>query len=327
MEDFEKIKEITFEEAQQILPKNIAYLTMNDGEIVIVNGLDHHKFDQKEKDYESWMEEQTRLSKMSKMNMVPGVKAIENPLHKILEEREENERNSLLLNERNNNLLKERNNNNLNKQKNIFLNENENNSGSLNQGKKLTQKEIKDMKANLQINLNQKKYQGAHSPISRQNAYNNYSLLNINQNKQQQSQHFQNKSNLNNFRSYNSSQNINSYKNKNNNNNNNNNNFVYNSNTNYQRRYMNQYANNANYGKGQLMKLCQGEFIGSFNQNNNYSLSNPNNGYIIYESFFKPYNSQPKLMNKQIREDNMRKRGINRYIRYNNHNFVEIKEK
>ena len=324
MEDFEKIKEITFEEAKQILPKNIAYLTMNDGEIIIVNGLDHKKFDQKEKDYESWMEEQTRLSKMSKMNMVPGVKNIENPLHRIIEDAEENERNSFLLNERNINLLKERNNNNLNKQKNIILNENENNSGSINQGKKLSQKEIKDMKANLQINLNQKKYQGV-NPISHQNSYNNYSLHNINnQNKQQQSQHFQNESNLNNLRSYNSNQNINRY----NNNNNNNNNFVYNINTNYQKRYMNQCPNNANYGKGQLMKLCQGEFIGSLNQNN-YLLSNTNtnNGYLIYQSFFRPYNSQPRLMNKQIRENNVPKRGINRYIRYNNHNFVEIKEK
>ena len=88
MEDFEKIKEITLEEAQKILPKNIAYLTMNDGEVIIVNGLDHNKFDKKEKEYEDWVEEQ------SKKNM--GMTNIENGLIKIQEDTEENENSNFL---------------------------------------------------------------------------------------------------------------------------------------------------------------------------------------------------------------------------------------
>ena len=90
MEDFGKIKEITLEEAKKILSKDIAYLTMNDGEIIIVNGLDHMKFDQKEKEYEDWMEEQTK----SKFN----TNIIENGLLKIPEDNEEYKRNTNLLN-------------------------------------------------------------------------------------------------------------------------------------------------------------------------------------------------------------------------------------
>ena len=60
MEDFEKIKEVTLEEAQKILPKNIAYMTMKNGEIIIVNGLDHDKFDKRERDFEEWTEEQSK---------------------------------------------------------------------------------------------------------------------------------------------------------------------------------------------------------------------------------------------------------------------------
>jgi len=34
MEDFEKVKEITSEEEKKILPENIPYMTMDDGEII-----------------------------------------------------------------------------------------------------------------------------------------------------------------------------------------------------------------------------------------------------------------------------------------------------
>ena len=48
--DFGQIKEITLEEAQKILSKDIAYITMKDGEVLVVNGLDHDKFDKREKE-------------------------------------------------------------------------------------------------------------------------------------------------------------------------------------------------------------------------------------------------------------------------------------
>ena len=86
MEDFEKIKEISLEEAQKILPQNIAYLTMNDGEVIVVNGLDHAKFDKKEKQYDEWVEEQNKVNQ--------GMKNYEAPLNRISEATEENERNS-----------------------------------------------------------------------------------------------------------------------------------------------------------------------------------------------------------------------------------------
>ena len=91
MEDFEKIKEISLKEAQEILPKNIAYLTMKNGDIVIVNGLDHNKFDKREKDYEDWFEEQSKQSKLKS-----AVKNLQTSLMKIQEDTEENERNSIL---------------------------------------------------------------------------------------------------------------------------------------------------------------------------------------------------------------------------------------
>ena len=101
MEDFEKIKEITLEEAEKILPEQIAYLTMKDGEIIIVNGLDHKKFDKKEKEYEDWIEEQSK----SKF----GINNFEHKLMKIMEDTEENERSINLIN-RGQNIYKNKNN-------------------------------------------------------------------------------------------------------------------------------------------------------------------------------------------------------------------------
>ena len=66
MEDFEQIKEISLKDAKKILPQNIAYLTLKTGEVIIVNGLDHDKFDKKEKDYEDFIEDQSRINNNSK---------------------------------------------------------------------------------------------------------------------------------------------------------------------------------------------------------------------------------------------------------------------
>ena len=81
----EQIKEITLEQAKKILAKDIAYITMKDGEVLIVNGLDHDKFDKKEKENENYMEEPNKIN-------------TEDNLHLIQEDTEENERNSKLSN-------------------------------------------------------------------------------------------------------------------------------------------------------------------------------------------------------------------------------------
>lgn len=94
MEYFEKIKEISRKEAKDIHPENVAYITMKNGEILIVKGLDHNKYDQREKEYESYIEE------ISKPTISINTK--ENPLQKIQEDTEENERNSTLFNQRRN---------------------------------------------------------------------------------------------------------------------------------------------------------------------------------------------------------------------------------
>ena len=88
MEDFEQIKEITLDEARKLLPENIAYITMKDGEVIVINGLDHEKFDKKEKSNN-----------------------INNNLHLIKESTEENERNSKLSNNSLNYKYIQRNNN------------------------------------------------------------------------------------------------------------------------------------------------------------------------------------------------------------------------
>ena len=66
MEDFEKVKEITSEEEKKILPENIPYMTMDYGEIIIVNGLDHNKYNERKKEYESFIEEQSKIQSWSK---------------------------------------------------------------------------------------------------------------------------------------------------------------------------------------------------------------------------------------------------------------------
>ena len=90
MEDFEKIKSISLEEVKIVLPKNIAYLTMKNGEVLIVNGLDHKKFNQREKEYEDWIEEQNKIRTISQN--------FNSPLIKIKEDATKNKGNNNLMN-------------------------------------------------------------------------------------------------------------------------------------------------------------------------------------------------------------------------------------
>jgi len=161
MEYFEKIKEISRKEAKDIPPQNVAYITMEDGEILIVNGLDHKKFNQREKEYESYMEE------MSKPTV--SINNIEAPLQKIQEDTEENERNSTLFNQKQN--LKT-NNNNAKYQLNLPLYY-QNNLNS--RQRSPFQNQINYYSFNKTNDNNQYKYQ--YIPISK-NIYKNYSNSN-----------------------------------------------------------------------------------------------------------------------------------------------------
>ena len=87
--DFGQIKEITLEEAQKILSKDIAYITMKDGEVLVVNGLDHDKFDKREKENDNYnfnINNNNFIEEQNKINI-------------IQEDLEENERNSKLYNQ------------------------------------------------------------------------------------------------------------------------------------------------------------------------------------------------------------------------------------
>ena len=86
--DFGQIKEITLEEAQKILSKDIAYITMKDGEVLVVNGLDHDKFDKREKENDNY-----------NLNTNNNFIEEQNKINTIHEDLEENERNSKLYNQ------------------------------------------------------------------------------------------------------------------------------------------------------------------------------------------------------------------------------------
>ena len=255
MEDFEKIKEITLEEAQKILPKNIAYLTMNDGEVIIVNGLDHNKFDKKEKEYEDWVEEQ------SKKNM--GMTNIENGLIKIQEDSEENERNK----------------NFLNKESKYYKEDN-----------------IEDKKDD----INQNYYQPQITIRRRKN----YTFC---ENDSHQTQII----NLNN----------------------NNDNFFNNNEINYENNNYNYQRRINNINRPPIMNgMPQDDY---YSQNNNLRYNqNPRN--MFYEQSYIP-NQEPRYRFNEtpytpmfrrahtLTGKNEQKRGIYKYIRYNNHNYVESK--
>ena len=86
--DFGQIKEITLEEAQKILSKDIAYITMKDGEVLVVNGLEHDKFDKREKEGDNF-----------NINIINNNMEEQNKINIIKEDLEENERNSKLYNQ------------------------------------------------------------------------------------------------------------------------------------------------------------------------------------------------------------------------------------
>ena len=116
MEDFEKVKLISLKDVKKVLPNDIAYLTLKTGEVIIVNGLNHEKFNKKEREYEEWSESQSQYKLKNSLNKN------ETPLQNIREDTEENERNSNLVNNE-----QELNNNKINFQKtNLELNANQN---------------------------------------------------------------------------------------------------------------------------------------------------------------------------------------------------------
>jgi len=92
--DFGQIKEITLAEAQKILSKDIAYITMKDGEVLVVNGLDHDKFDKREKENDDY-----NLNINTNNNFNNNFIEEQNKINTIHEDLEENERNSKLYNQ------------------------------------------------------------------------------------------------------------------------------------------------------------------------------------------------------------------------------------
>ena len=92
--DFGQIKEITLAEAQKILSKDIAYITMKDGEVLVVNGLDHDKFDKREKENDNY-----NLNINTNNNTNNNFIEEQNKINTIHEDLEENERNSKLYNQ------------------------------------------------------------------------------------------------------------------------------------------------------------------------------------------------------------------------------------
>ena len=255
MEDFEKIKEITLEEAEKILPEQIAYLTMKDGEVIIVNGLDHKKFDKKEKEYEDWIEEQSK-SKNTTYNFEPK-------LMKIMEDTEENERNRNLMNKEQNLYKNDIYNNNFKNQINIKIK---------NKQEQILRRKIYTFKEN-----NYHNYEKVQNPNLISNLNNiNYSLYN----------------------------NIKNPKNND-----------------------NRFLLQNNYRNDEMIDIdMQRDFYDSRNiQNQNYFQyrPNPNQSYFRYKTI-KPKTPLIRGGNYYIR-DNFQKKGITKYIRYNNHSYVEIK--
>ena len=253
MEDFEKIKEITLEEAEKILPEKIAYLTMKDGEVIIVNGLDHKKFDKREKEYEDWIEEQSK-SKIGNNNC-------ETKLMKILEDTEENERSSILKN----------------KEKNLYNNYIYNNN-------------IKNQ-TNINIKNKQEQILKRKEFSFSQNNYDNYENL----------ENLNTIPNLNNI-NYSLYNNIKNQRNK------------------YRR-----FPLENNYLNEQSIDMPKEYYESRKIQNQKYFKfrPNPNQCYFGYK-IIKPNTPLSRDCNYLIR-DNFQKKGITKYIRYNNHSYVEIK--
>lgn len=58
MEHYKKVNSISLNEAKNLLSNDLAYLTLKNGEILVVNGLDNANFDKKKRKYENWNQPQ-----------------------------------------------------------------------------------------------------------------------------------------------------------------------------------------------------------------------------------------------------------------------------
>ena len=125
MEDFAQIKKISPEEAKKILPKDIAYLTMKNGEIIVVNGLNHEKFDKKQKEFNNNYDDYDNYDiKYKEKQNKNNINNINNNLFLFKEDTEENERNSNLFNQQNNPSYNNISQNNHNKNYNYIIKRN-----------------------------------------------------------------------------------------------------------------------------------------------------------------------------------------------------------
>lgn len=100
MEKYEKINSISLNEAKNLLSKDLAYLTLKNGEIVAVKGVDNSKFDKKKRGYENWNQSQNiaihNISNISNERKFPY-----EPKKIIKEKKNMNVRNSKQLNLKN----------------------------------------------------------------------------------------------------------------------------------------------------------------------------------------------------------------------------------
>ena len=127
MEHYEKINSISLNEAKNLLSKDLAYLTLKNGEILVVDGLDNSKYDKNKRKYEKWSQSQN-ISVHNISNTSNGRRAPYEPKKITKENRNINVRNDNRLNIKNNLYVKDKiklinNNSNMN-----YHNFNKNNS-------------------------------------------------------------------------------------------------------------------------------------------------------------------------------------------------------
>ena len=100
MEHYKKVNSISLNEAKNLLSKDLAYLTLKNGEIVVVDRLDNSKFDKKKGKYENWGQSQNmsmhNISNISNEKRIPYI-----PKKIIKENRNVNMRNDNRLNMKN----------------------------------------------------------------------------------------------------------------------------------------------------------------------------------------------------------------------------------
>ena len=77
MEHYKKINSISLNEAKNLLSKDLAYLTLKNGDIVVVDGLDNSEFDKKKRKCENWSQSQNmsmhNISNTSNERRIPYV--------------------------------------------------------------------------------------------------------------------------------------------------------------------------------------------------------------------------------------------------------------